>query len=229
MLEDQVDCNDTVLALYDEQEKMLELAGDFYKDYKEHKDQIQGWYSLVVNKAEALGEHVQDNSRVCFQTVIDTVGLADEDAVEDAVDADYDCSEVSELMSAEYKVCADARSNVYEAIAGARSVAYEINSGARSAFYDDEFTMDGIIREFAVAVQADDFTEDNSGVGDGSARAGNTSSVSTDFKATMDEYEVFVNEYVDFMNAYSAIGVRLTDCLVSKHDGAASRGEGRPR
>lgn len=164
-----------------------------------------------------------------LQAVIDTMGLADEDAVEDAVDADYDCSEVSELMSAEYKACADARSNVYEAIAGARSVACEINSDARSAFYDDEFTMDEIIREFAAAVQADDFSEDNSGVGDGPARAENTSSVSADFKATMDEYEVFFNEYVDFMNAYSATGVRPTDCLVSKHDGAAFRGDGRSR
>ena len=138
----QADCNDTAQAIYDEQEKMFELVGDSYKDYKEHKDQIQGWYSLAVNDAEALGEHVRDNSRVRFQAVIDTVDLANENAVEDAIDADYDYSEVSELMSAEYKTCADARSNVYEAIAGARFVAYEINSDARSAFHDDEFTME---------------------------------------------------------------------------------------
>lgn len=38
---------------------MFELVGDSCKDYKEHKDQIQGCCSFAVNEAEALGEYVR--------------------------------------------------------------------------------------------------------------------------------------------------------------------------
>lgn len=152
-----------------------------------------------------------------------------EDAFDDTYDAYYDgvlkdaldvedYSTVSNAMSDEYKALSDARSDVYRAISDARSDVYGIASEAYGAQYSDEFTMDEIFRDPVVSIEkdggsssekaSDDQSTSSSGASienDASdAGSGAASSVSADFKQTMDSYEAFFNEYVDFMKAYQA-------------------------
>lgn len=166
VLEDiQADFNDTAQNLYDEQEKMFESVGDSYEDYKEHKDQVQDWYNLAVSETEALGERVQENSRVYFQAVIDTVDLTDEKAIEDAIDAYFEAiyedayddyydavyedafdaaydqyydGILSDAIDADYNYSevSELMSAEYKACADARSDVYEAIADARSAVYE---------------------------------------------------------------------------------------------
>ena len=137
--------------------------------------------------------------------------------ISDALDGAENYGEVYDALSTEYKALSDGRSGVYEAIADGRSEIYEICSNARSAEYSDEFTMDEIFRESVVNIQKDDkagdeqsepSTDSEAGkVAEADAEtnnAGSVAGVSSDFKATMDQYEAFFDKYVEFMNAYDA-------------------------
>ena len=70
-----------------------------------------------------------------------------------------------------------------------------------SVYYqDDEETMDIIINAPEQETTAEKTTK--SSKKKSSKKSNSTSSVSADFKATMDSYEEFFNDYVDFMKKY---------------------------
>ncbi len=160
----QADFNDTAQAIHDEQVALFKEVGESFEDYSANVELIQEWYAFAVSETEALGERTQANSRVYFQSVIDTVDPNDRDALSDAIEAYYDAiyddaygdyydAVYEDIYKAiydqyhdgilndafdteEYGVVSDARSAEYENWSDSRSDVYEAISDARSEIYD---------------------------------------------------------------------------------------------
>lgn len=160
----QADFNDTAQKLYDEQAAMFDEVGENFDDYTANQQLVNDWYALALSETEALGERTYENSKVYFQSVINTVDPSDDDAIHDAIEAYYDAiyedaygdyyDAVYEdafkdaydqfydgiladaLDTGDYGVVSDARSEEYDNWSDARSDVYNAISDARSDVYD---------------------------------------------------------------------------------------------
>lgn len=157
-------------------------ADDTFKDYQQNVQLIRDWYDLTVSETESLGERTVENSKVYFQSVIDSIDLDDRDAVKDAIEAYYDAiyddaygdyydavyedaykgaydqfydGVLSDAIDTEgFDAVYDTRSDEYDAWSSARSDVYDAISDARSDVYD-------INSDACGAYYDDEFTMDN--------------------------------------------------------------------
>lgn len=149
----QQDFSDTAQKIYDEQTAMYDEVGDTFDSYLENQQLVNDWYDFAVSETKALGERTEENSKVYFQSVIDTVDPADDDAISDAIEAYYDAiyeDAYGDYYDAIYEdVYKDAYDHFYDGIlsdaydteeygevSDARSSEYDSWSDSRSDVYD---------------------------------------------------------------------------------------------
>lgn len=194
---------------------------DSSKSYNDAYDELEDVYDLIYDD---MGDEIYN--RIYDGVLEDLYDAFYDGALDDSDAAPY--SDWSKTHSDEYKAWSSARSDTYKQWSRFRSDIYKFWSRLRSDTYNekgeraqkkiDDFRADA-------QKQLDKLTSGASAtapsptaetpVTEVPTESKKTTSVSPEFKETMDSYEAFFDEYVAFLKDYSANPTSLT--LLSKY------------